>query len=55
MKGKFEQFKNYSTEDHLELLAFVKKAYVMNDITIRQYREIVKEIQEETEEPIVRN
>ncbi|WP_077213763.1 YppF family protein [Bacillus dakarensis] len=42
---KFSLQKNYSTENVNALLDFAKKAYIFNEITTRQYKNIVRELE----------
>jgi hypothetical protein len=45
LKLKFLQTRNYSAEDVNELLDFTKKAYVYNEISIIDYRDLVRELE----------
>lgn len=45
LKLKFLQFKEYLTDDVNELLDFTKKAYVHNEISICEYRNLVRELE----------
>jgi len=45
LKLKFLQIREYLTDDVNELLDFSKKAYVHNEISIRDYRNLVRELE----------
>jgi hypothetical protein len=45
LKLKFLQFKDYLTDDVNELLDFTKKAYIHNEISICEYRNLVRELE----------
>lgn len=45
LKLKFLQIKDYLTDDANELLDFTKKAYVHNEISICEYRNLVRELE----------
>lgn len=45
LKLKFLHFKEYLTDDVNELLDFTKKAYIHNEISIREYRNLVRELE----------
>lgn len=45
LKLKFLQFKDYLTDDVNELLDFTKKSYVYNEISICEYRNLVRELE----------
>ena len=42
---KFSLQKNYSPENVNALLDFAKKAYIFNEITTRQYKNLVRELE----------
>lgn len=42
---KFSLQKNYSTENVNALLDFAKKAYIFDEITTRQYKNLVRELE----------
>lgn len=45
LKLKFLQIKEYLTDDVNELLDFTKKSYVHNEISICEYRSLVRELE----------
>lgn len=45
LKEKFLQRKNYSCEDVNELLDFVKRAYLFNEISSSEYKILVRELE----------
>jgi hypothetical protein len=45
LKLKFLQIKDYLTDDVNELLDFTKKSYVHNEISICEYRSLVRELE----------
>lgn len=45
LKGKFFKRKNYEAESVNQLLDFAKKAYVLGDISIKEYREVIRELE----------
>lgn len=45
LKLKFLHIRNYLTEDVNELLDFTKNAYIHNEISIREYRNLVRELE----------
>ena len=45
LKSKFIQSRTYSTEDVNELMDFAKKAYIHNEINIKEYRLLVRELE----------
>lgn len=47
LKSKFIQSRDYHTDDVNELMDFAKKAYIHNEIDIREYRLLVRELEAE--------
>ena len=45
LKGKFIQSREYNTDDVNALMDFAKKAYIHNDIDIKEYRLLVRELE----------
>ncbi|PLR80447.1 hypothetical protein CVD25_01615 [Bacillus canaveralius] len=45
LKTKFSSIRDYRTEDVNELLDFAKKAYIHNEISINDYRNLVRELE----------
>ncbi|MCM3692804.1 YppF family protein [Neobacillus niacini] len=45
LKSKFNQSRDYSTDDVNALMDFAKKAYIHNEINIKQYRLLVRELE----------
>ncbi|WP_042457745.1 YppF family protein [Neobacillus dielmonensis] len=45
LKSKFLHSRDYSTEDVNALMDFAKKAYIHNEITIKEYRQLVRELE----------
>ncbi|WP_160721281.1 YppF family protein [Bacillus sp. USDA818B3_A] len=45
LKSKFIQSRDYSTDDVNALLDFAKSAYIHNEIDIREYRLLVRELE----------
>ena len=45
LKSKFIQSRAYSTEDVNALMDFAKKAYIHNEIDIKEYRLLVRELE----------
>lgn len=45
LKEKFFSHKKYVTEDVNVLLDFAKKAYIFNEITVSDYKNIVRELE----------
>jgi len=45
LKSKFIQSRAYSTEDVNALMDFAKKAYIQNEIDIKEYRLLVRELE----------
>ncbi|MCQ6273919.1 YppF family protein [Bacillus sp. V3B] len=45
LKLKFLQIRDYLTDDVNELLDFTKKSYVHNEISICEYRSLVRELE----------
>ncbi|PLR77179.1 hypothetical protein CU633_11560 [Bacillus sp. V3-13] len=45
LKLKFSSIRDYRTEDVNELLDFAKKAYIHNEISINDYRNLVRELE----------
>ena len=47
LKGKFIQSREYTTDDVNALMDFAKKAYIQNDINIKEYRLLVRELEKQ--------
>ena len=47
LKSKFIQSRDYTTDDVNALMDFAKKAYIHNDITIKEYRLLVRELEKQ--------
>jgi hypothetical protein len=45
LREKFFQFKEYEPENVNELLDFAKRAYIHDEITITEYRNLVRELE----------
>ena len=45
LKNLFAQVKEYTPEHVNELLDFTKKSYIQNEITINEYRNLVRELE----------
>jgi len=45
LKVKFSQLREYETEDVNELLDFAKRVYIQNEISIIEYRNLVRELE----------
>lgn len=45
LKEKFFSHKNYEAEDVNVLLDFAKKAYIYNEISVSDYKNIVRELE----------
>ncbi|MEH7176640.1 YppF family protein [Neobacillus vireti] len=45
LKSKFNQSRDYNTDDVNALLDFAKKAYIHNEIDIKEYRLVVRELE----------
>ena len=45
LKSKFIQSREYNTDDVNTLLDFAKKAYIHNEIDIKEYRLLVRELE----------
>lgn len=45
LKLKFLQIRDYLTDDVNQLLDFTKKSYVQNEISICEYRTLVRELE----------
>lgn len=45
LKEKFSLHKQYTTEDVNELLDFAKKAYILNEISSSEYKNLVRELE----------
>jgi hypothetical protein len=45
LKSKFVQSRDYNTDDVNELMDFAKKAYIHNEIDIKEYRLLVRELE----------
>ncbi|WP_026563889.1 YppF family protein [Bacillus sp. UNC41MFS5] len=47
LKSKFIQSRDYTTDDVNALMDFAKKAYIHNDINIKEYRLLVRELEKQ--------
>jgi len=47
LKSKFNQSRDYKTDDVNSLMDFAKKAYIHNEITIKEYRLLVGELEKQ--------
>jgi hypothetical protein len=47
LKSKFIQSRAYATDDVNALMDFAKKAYIQNDINIKEYRLLVRELEKQ--------
>lgn len=45
LKSRFNQSRDYQTDDVNALMDFAKKAYIHNEITIKEYRLLVRELE----------
>ncbi len=45
LKEKFIQSRDFSTDDVNALMDFVKKTYIQNEISIKEYRKLVRELE----------
>lgn len=45
LKEKFFQFREFETDDANELLDFAKRAYIHDEISICEYRKLVRELE----------
>ncbi|MEC1521452.1 YppF family protein [Neobacillus niacini] len=45
LKSKFIQSRDYSTDDLNALMDFAKKAYIHNEINIKEYRLLVRDLE----------
>lgn len=45
LKSRFNQSRDYSTDDVNALMDFAKKAYIHNEISIKEYRLLVRELE----------
>ncbi|MBL4954175.1 YppF family protein [Neobacillus sp. OS1-32] len=45
LKEKFIKSRNYFTEDVNALMDFAKKTYIYNEISIKEYRTLVRELE----------
>jgi hypothetical protein len=45
LKSKFNQSRDYNTDDVNALMDFAKKAYIHNEIDIKEYRLLVRELE----------
>ncbi|MEH7093426.1 YppF family protein [Neobacillus vireti] len=45
LKSKFIQSRDYNTDDVNALLDFAKKVYIQNEISIKEYRILVRELE----------
>lgn len=45
LKSKFIQSRDYTTDDVNALMDFAKKAYIHNEINIKDYRLLVRELE----------
>ena len=47
LKSKFIQSRDYITDDVNALMDFAKVAYIQNDINIKEYRHLVRELEKQ--------
>lgn len=47
LKSKFIQSRDYNTDDANSLMDFAKKAYIHNEIDIKDYRLLVRELEKQ--------
>ena len=47
LQSKFIQSRDYTTDDVNALMDFAKKAYIHNDINIKEYRLLVRELEKQ--------
>jgi hypothetical protein len=47
LKSKFIQSRAYTPDDVNALMDFAKKAYIQNDINIKEYRVLVRELEKQ--------
>ncbi|AZU63112.1 YppF family protein [Neobacillus mesonae] len=45
LKEKFSQIRSFSTDDVNALMDFAKKTYIHNEISIKEYRKLVRELE----------
>lgn len=45
LKSKFNQSRDYNTDDVNALMDFAKKAYIHNEINIKEYRLLVRDLE----------
>lgn len=45
LKEKFSTHKKYETDDVNELLDFAKKVYISNEISLAEYKKLVRELE----------
>jgi Lhr-like helicase len=45
LKSRFNQSRDYSTDDVNALMDFAKKAYIYNEISITDFRNLVRELE----------
>lgn len=45
LKSRFIQSRDYTTDDVNALMDFAKKAYIHNEISIKEYRLLVRELE----------
>lgn len=45
LKSKFMEKRNFSTENVGELMNFAKTKYIQNEISIKEYRHLVRELE----------
>lgn len=45
LREKFLKFREYESDDLNELLDFAKRTYILNEITICDYRNLVRELE----------
>jgi hypothetical protein len=45
LKSKFNQSRDFNTDDVNALMDFAKKAYIHNEINIKEYRLLVRELE----------
>lgn len=46
LKEKFMQKRSYSIEDECQLLDFAKQSYVNNEISLKEFRNAIRELEE---------
>ena len=45
LQARFAENRDYQTKDPNDLMAFAKKAYIHNEITFKEYRQLVRELE----------